>query len=85
MLVNSVVVELLSKGADQTYVLGTLPYKNGHHSVAVLLLPDIGNNSSGIGAALLTSNPRSNVCSWSGLRAGFPTPPIRRNMFGWAT
>src|ERR1700676_2496028 len=29
---------------------------NGVYTVALLLLPDAGNNSSGIGAALVTSN-----------------------------
>jgi nucleoside phosphorylase len=75
MVENSNVVELSTKGADQTYMLGALPSKNGHHSVVVLLLPDIGNNSSGIGAALLTSNYPSVECVFMvGIAGGIPNP-----------
>src|SRR5258708_25931227 len=75
MLENPTVVEISDKGADQTYVLGVLPSKNGKHSVAALLLPDYGNNSSGIGAALLTANYPSIECVFMvGIAGGVPDP-----------
>jgi nucleoside phosphorylase len=75
MLEDPTVVEISDKGADQTYVLGVLPSKNGKHSVAALLLPDVGNNSSGIGAALLTANYPSIECVFMvGIAGGVPDP-----------
>jgi nucleoside phosphorylase len=75
MLENPTVVEISNKGADQTYVLGFLPSKNGKHSVAALLLPDCGNNSSGIGAALLAANYPSIECVFMvGIAGGVPDP-----------
>jgi len=73
MLGSSRIVELPGKGADHTYALGTLPSKNGRHLVAVLLLPDIGNTNSGIGAALMTSNYPSVECVFMvGIAGGVP-------------
>src|SRR5579871_802930 len=75
MLEDPTVVDLSNKGANQTYVLGALPAKNGKHRVAVLLLPDIGNNSSGIGAALLTGSYPSIECVFMvGIAGGVPDP-----------
>ena len=79
--------KLSNKGANQTYVLGALPSKNGRHRVAVLLLPDIGNNSSSIGSALLTASYPSVECVFMvGIAGGVPDPSDHvGSMFVWVT
>jgi nucleoside phosphorylase len=63
------------KGAGETYVAGTMPSSNGQHAVVAMLLPDTGNNSAGIGAALMSRNFPSLECIFmTGIAGGIPHP-----------
>jgi nucleoside phosphorylase len=70
-------IEFGHRGAGQTYVIGTMPSHNGEHTVAALLLPDIGNNSASVGAALLSANLRSLQCIFmTGVAGGIPNANV---------
>ncbi len=63
-------------GAGRRYLLGSIPAKNGgKHRIALMLLPDMGNNPASIGATLLLEHfPAVESIILVGIAGGVPHP-----------